>query len=576
MNKKKSGQRDLELQKRLHTLMFLRVLFVSVILGAFIIIRFKGTHVDITHAQSAPYILLAVIYFTNIVYIFLIKYFGRIRLQAYFQLLFDTVFITFFIYTTGGIDSIFSFLFILNIICGSIIFSRKGGILLASASSILYGLMLDLHYYGLIHPLGSRVNVPSSSYDSSFLFYTILVNMAAFYLVGLLSGFLAEQTRKSRAELKETKLDLDKLEILHESIINSITSGLIVLDNDERVILFNPTAEKILGIHTHQISRLSLASALPVLRQHVRNVHKISPSVNVPPFQDFPYQKPDGTKVYLRLSISPLRYLSSGKGGKILVLQDVTETKQIEENMKKVEGLALVGEMAAGIAHEIRNPMASISGSIEVLKEGLAWDSTESRLMAIMSREIDRLNQLISDFLLFARPKETKWKTFDLNRVIGESLALFKNGPRWNRNINVQTHFNNPITIESDPDQIKQVLWNLFLNASDAMPDGGTLDIVTKWVFESPESTEKNVAIVMRDTGDGFDSKTLPKLFTPFFTTKEGGSGLGLATVKRIVDQLQGRVSGGNYQNGGAEIVIILPRGSRPGHSQPTADMENK
>ena len=576
MNKKKSGQRDLELKKRLHALMFLRVLFVSVILGALIIVRFRGTHVDITHAQSAPYILLAVIYFTNIVYIFLIKYLGRIRLQAYFQLFFDTVFITFFIYTTGGIDSIFSFLFILNIISGSILFSRKGGILLASASSILYGLMLDLHYYGLIHPLGSRVNVPSSSYDSSFLFYTILVNMAAFYLVGLLSGFLAEQTKKSRAELKETRLDLDKLEILHESIINSITSGLIVLDNEERVILFNPTAEKILGIHTHQISRLSLASALPVLRQHVQNIQKIRPSVNVPPFLDFPYQKPDGAKIYLRLSISPLRYLSSGKGGKIIVLQDVTETKQIEENMKKVEGLALVGEMAAGIAHEIRNPMASISGSIEVLKEGLAWDSTENRLMAIMSREIDRLNQLISDFLLFARPKETKWRTFDLNRVIGESLALFRNGPQWNKNVNVQTHFNNPITIESDPDQIKQVLWNLFLNACDAMPDGGTLDIVTKWVFESPESTDKNVAIVMRDTGDGFDSKALPKLFTPFFTTKEGGSGLGLATVKRIVDQLQGRVSGGNYQNGGAEIVIILPRGSRPGHSQPTADIENE
>jgi len=566
MNEKKSGYRDSDLQKRLHTLMFFRVLFVSVILGALIIIRFRESHVYITNGQSAPYILLAVIYFTNIVYIFLIKYLGRIRLQAYFQLFFDTIFITFFIYTTGGIDSIFSFLFILNIISGSIILSRKGGILVASASSILYGLMLDLHYYGLIHPMGSRVNYTSDSYNSAFLFYTILVNMAAFYLVGYLSGFLAEQTKRSRAELKETRLDLNKLEALHESIINSITSGLIVLDDKERVILFNPTAEKILGIHTHQISGLSLASSLPALRQQVKSVSQMRPLVNMPPFMDILHQKPDGTKIYIRLSISPLRYLSTEKGGEIIVFQDVTEIKRIEENMKKVEGLALVGEMAAGIAHEIRNPMASISGSIEVLKEGLSWDSTESQLMAIVSREIDRLNQLISDFLLFARPKETKLRAFDLNQVIMESLALFKNGPRWNENVSVLTHFMDSVTIESDPDQIKQVLWNLFLNACDAMPDGGILDIGTKWVFETPESTNKNVAIVIHDTGDGFDPITLPKLFTPFFTTKEGGSGLGLATVKRIIDQLQGRISGSNHPDGGAEIAIILPMGSDADH----------
>ena len=572
MNGKKPGHGDYDssfsgLQKRLHTLMFLRVLFVSVILGALIIIRFRGTHVDISQAQSAPYVLLAVIYFTNIVYIFLIKYLGRIRLQAYFQLFFDTVFIIFFIYTTGGIDSIFSFLFILNIISGGILFSRKGGMIIASASSILYGLMLDLHYYGLIHPFGSRVmasdNYDSSFYDSSFLFYTILVNMVAFYLVGYLSGFLAEQTQKSRAELKETRLDLNKLERLHESIINSITSGLIVLDEKECVILFNPTAGKILGVHTHQIAGLSLASALPVLREQVQSVAKCRPSVNMPPFVDIPYQTPDGAKIYLRLSISPLRYLSSGKGAKIIVFQDVTEIKRIEENMKKVEGLALVGEMAAGIAHEIRNPMASISGSIEVLKEGVAWDNTQSRLMAIVSREIDRLNQLISDFLIFARPKETKWRTFDLNQVIMESLELIKNDQRWNENVNILTHFNDSVMIESDPDQIKQVLWNLFLNAFDAMPSGGTLDITTQWVFETPESVLKNVSIAIRDTGNGFDSKTLSKLFTPFFTTKEGGSGLGLATVKRIVDQLQGRVTGKNDPDGGAEIIIILPGGGR-------------
>ncbi|MCF8128632.1 MAG: PAS domain S-box protein [Deltaproteobacteria bacterium] len=559
MKEKKSGLRNLELQKRLYTLMFLRVLFVSVILGALIIIRFRESHAEIDTVQTAPYILLAVIYFTNIIYIFLIKYLGRIRLQAYFQLFFDTVFITVFIYTTGGVDSLFSFLFILNIISGGIIFSRKGGILVASASSILYGLMLDLHYYGLIHPIGARTDFTSESYNSAFLFYTILVNMAAFYLVGYLSGFLSEQTKMSQAELKEAKLDLNKLEVLHESIINSITSGLIVLDEEGRVILFNPTAEKILDVYSGQFSGMTLASALPALEAHFQRVAKIRPSANTPPFMDMPYQKPNGGKIYLRLSISPLRYGSTDKGGTILILQDVTELKRIEENMKKVEELALVGEMAAGIAHEIRNPMASISGSIEVLKEGSSWDGTQSRLMTIVSREVDRLDKLINDFLLFARPKKPKLRTFDLNRIVTESLELFKNGRHWNENITVMKHFKGSLMIESDQDQIRQVLWNLFLNARDAMAAGGTLHITTGWMSESPGSTGEDVSIVIRDTGDGFEPKLLPRLFTPFFTTKEGGSGLGLATVKRIVDQLHGTVSGNNHPDGGAEIVIMLP-----------------
>ena len=165
---------------------------------------------------------------------------------------FDSLFIAVFVYTTGGIESIFSFLFILNIISGSILLYRRGSLLLASADSILYGLLLDLHYYGLIHPLGSRVGFSAESYDSAYLFYTILVNMAGFYLVGYLSGFLAEQTRKTRDELKETRLDLDKLVVLHESIINSIWTGLIVLDQRDRILLLNPASKKILVlVQTH-------------------------------------------------------------------------------------------------------------------------------------------------------------------------------------------------------------------------------------------------------------------------------------------------------------------------------------
>jgi signal transduction histidine kinase len=188
--------------------------------------------------------------------------------------------------------------------------------------------------------------------------------------------------------------------------------------------------------------------------------------------------------------------------------------------MKKVEGLALVGEMAAGIAHEIRNPMASISGSIEVLKEGGAWNSTQNQLMAIVSREIDRLDQLISDFLLFARPKETKWKRFDLNQVIAESLELFKNSQRWNKRVRVTKQFNEISMIESDPDQIKQVLWNLFLNACDAMPSGGTLDITTKMISEGARSTRKTLPSSFVTPGRDLPLNLFPNFLPPFSPPK--------------------------------------------------------
>jgi two-component system sensor histidine kinase PilS (NtrC family) len=234
--------------------------------------------------------------------------------------------------------------------------------------------------------------------------------------------------------------------------------------------------------------------------------------------------------------------------------------KQIEEEMRKVEGLAMVGELAAGIAHEIRNPMASISGSIQMLKENLEADSMNSRLMDIILREVSRLNSLVNDFLLFARPKQAKIESFDLNQLILESLELIKNSGKWVDRIDVHNRFPQSLRVESDPQQVRQVLWNLFLNASEAMPHGGSLYVSTEMV-NSPDvhgSGRKRVKVTIRDTGQGFSEEALQHLFTPFFTTKEGGSGLGLATVKRIVEGLRGHVYGNNHAEGGAEITVLL------------------
>ena len=549
-----------ELSGRLKALMLLRFLFVTLLLGALIFIQIKETQTYFGYIHTSHYLLIATIYFLTFVYVIIFKYSKNLLWLAYSQLLVDTFFVTAIIYVTGGIESIFSFLFILTIINGSIILYRKGGMLIASSSSILYGLLIDLHYYGVIHPLG-RPEAYDVQYQSPYIFFLILANIAGFYLVAYLSSYLSEQARKSRVELKAKQIDIDKLEVLNESIINSITSGLIVLDDQNRIILFNPAAEKIFGIKTDQAFGQKIDQALPFLKNHLTGIQPppFQTPKKVPPFIDLSYLSPNGEKIPLRFSTSLLRLPQADRKGNILIFQDMTEVMEIEEEMKKVEGLALVGELAAGIAHEIRNPMASISGSIQMLRDGLNENDVNSRLMDIVSREIGRLNRLVNNFLLFARPKKANFKKFDLNQVIHESLDLFKNSHHWTEKTKALTDFQNNISFKSDPEQIKQVLWNLFLNACEAMPDGGSFYVTTRLEPDVPQPDQKLVKIIVRDTGDGFDNKVLSQAFIPFFTTKDEGSGLGLAIVKRIVEGLQGKVYAGNHAEGGAEIGIELP-----------------
>jgi two-component system sensor histidine kinase PilS (NtrC family) len=549
-----------DLSSGLQRLMFLRVLFVSLLLGASIFIQANETRAYFGDIQTSHYALIAVIYCLTFVYIILLKHSRNLVKMAYLQLISDTFLITALIYATGGIESIFSFLYILIIIYGSIILYRKGGMIVASSSSILYGLLLDLHYYGIIEPIGSRLSY-QIEYQSPSFFYMLVVNIAAFYLVAFLGSYASEQTRKTRVELRAKQNDLIKLEALNEWIIQSITSALITLDDEGRIILFNPAAEEIFGIPAAQAVSRPLDEVLPSLREAMGNGLKgsIGHGAGKKPYvpMDVPYVRSDGEKMFLQTSVSPLSLPGGNQRGQILFFQDMTAMRQIEAEMKKVEGLALAGQLAAGIAHEIRNPMASISGSIQILKEGLKKDAMSSRLMDIILREISRLNHLVSDFLLFARPKAADVQAFDLNELIRDSLELFRNRGEWSHKVNVETALNGPLRIESDPEQIKQLLWNLYLNAFDAMTEGGTLHIATDEV-DDKRAQRRYARITIRDTGKGFSKEALDHLFTPFFTTKEGGSGLGLAIVKRIVEGLRGEVYGQNHADGGAEITLLL------------------
>jgi len=544
-----------ETLSRLQLLMFLRVGFVSLLLGVAIIIQVRETKTYFGEILNAHYFLIALIYFLTFFYVIALNYIKNFPRFAYLQLLLDTTFITAIIYTTGGIESIFSFLYLLNIISGGIILYRRGGMIIASFSSLLYGGFLDLSYYELIKPIGYHLPY-LQDYQSSEIFYRILVNVAGFYLVGLLSGFLSEQIRKSRAELKVKQKDIADLEILKENIIQSISSGLVALDEHGKVIAFNRGAERIFGIDSLDAIQKHINDIIPFVMPYLK-------LTNPNKFTQLSHKRSHGQQIDLLLNISPLRDQDGSKKGKILVFQDTTRIREMEREVKRMEDLAMLGELAAGIAHEIRNPLASISGSIQVLNDSLSKKATHinKRLMEIILREVSRLNHLVNDFLQFARPQSIEIEEFDLNQLIMDTLYIFQNSQSWSQNLAVETKFFSPLKINSDPQQLKQVFWNIFLNTCEAMPKGGFICVSTdkmKGLNGSGEYID-SVRIKVEDNGPGIDAKVIKDMFKPFSTTKKDGSGLGLAIVRRIVEGLGGKVSGQNLAGGGAAIAIILP-----------------
>jgi len=550
--------RDLDQKEtlsRLQLLMFLRVGFVSLLLGVAIVIQVRETKTYFGEILNAHYILIALIYFLTFIYIVALKYIKNLFKFAYLQLLIDTIFITAIIYTTGGIESIFSFLYLLNIISGGIILYRYGGMIIASFSSILYGAFLDLSYYGLINPIGYRF-LYAQEYQSSEIFYMILVNAAAFYLVAFLSGFLSEQIQKSRAELKVKQKDIADLEMLKENIIQNISSGLVAVDEHNKIIVFNRGAERIFNLDSRDAIQKDISDIIPHIMPYlkVHSPHK---------FSQLSYKGKEDQQIDLLLNISPLKEYDGSNKGKILVFQDTTRIREMEQEVKRMEDMAVLGELAAGIAHEIRNPLASISGSIQVLNDSLSKEEAHinRRLIEIVLREVSRLDHLVNDFLQFARPQRIEIEEFELNQLIMDTLYLFQNSQSWSEHLDIETKIMSPLTIKSDPHQLKQVFWNIFLNASEAMPKGGIISISAQKEtdFESSSESEESVRIKIEDNGPGLDPKIAKDIFKPFATTKKDGSGLGLAIVKRLVEGLGGKVSGENLAREGTTITIRLP-----------------
>ena len=420
-----------DLHRKLKWLIFFRGLFAAVLLGSiFLVIMRPDMELQLV-GKALDYLLLIslVLLVLSAVYIVALPWIRRLMLFAYVQVGIDTFLVTLIIFVTGSFSSIFAFMYLVVIVYATMVTYRSGGMVIATLCCIQYGLMIDLEYYGIIHPLGYEAGFLAAGHDWPYIIYKLLLTIVACYAVAILSGFLSEQERSAKRDLWA-----------------------------------------------------------------------------------------------------------------------------MEDQMKRMERLAAVGEMAAGLAHEIKNPLASLTGSIQMMQDQLDYDPEQERLMQIVMREADRLSTLVTDFLRFAKPGPGNAEVIRLDDVVSEVVGLFASDPRYQSDIEVKTDLAPGLHVTIDPEHLRQVLWNLLYNAAEALEDHGEIEVKVY------PGRKNHACISITDNGPGMDEQTLSTVFDPFFSTKSGGTGLGLSIVQQVVGAHGGLVDIDSTPGGGTTVTIRLRR----------------
>jgi len=471
------------------------------------------------------------------------------RAHVRLQILTDIAFSTALLYVTGGIDTSFNFLYPLIIIVASIQLPRVWAYLTAGLSFVLFAAMLEFTQYGLLHSYSM-----SSRPDNKTLQLVIVVNFCAYFAVAYLASTLSTKLRQGDVQA------LENLQALHESIIHSMSGGLITADLQGRITLLNPAGEKLLERRVQNVIGKNVQELFldrlpgfesPSIKGEVRCV------------------TPEGTEKIFGMKVSLLRVAEQGELGYIYTFADLTDLRRLEHEIRMRDRLSAVGRMAAGIAHEIRNPLSSIAGSVKVLTNISTLNDEQRTLVEIVTRESERLNRIISDFLIYSREKSYKFRPQNLVALLNDTLALLENHPlilnpakSSAKKISIVRQYATSDALAIvDGDKLKQVFWNLCENAVRAMPGGGTL---TVGLMEK----EKTWMIYFGDTGSGMDSQLMEKIFEPFQSRFEGGTGLGLAIVYQIIQAHEGQISVSSAAGKGSEFRLEFLRPPKADSSQ--------
>ncbi len=465
------------------------------------------------------------------------------RWHAPIQIALDLGVITGIVYASGAQDSYFISLYLLAILMGSILFSRRGTFLVAGFSFVLLGCITEITYYGIIPR--TAISTPSPRALESWLGS----NLFAFFAVAYLGSLLAQTIQSKGVELEQKSEALKDLQAFNNDIIESMRGGLLTVDLDGRILLINRAGAEITGHGFGLLRGENVADVFPgfwpVEMDEGGNPRALRKEMEL--------RTPGGATRFLGISISPLRTGQNQASGFVFNFQDLTELKRLEHEVLTKERMAALGRLSAAIAHEIRQPLTAMTGALKELARFAPLEDDDKKLVQIVSRESQRLNQIITEFLDYSREKSYAFTDVDMLSVIEETLVLIERNAVASGKIRIERHFSQrPLRARADRDAMKQVFWNLCNNALRAMPDGGVLSV-------HGEAVQNSVRISIRDTGRGMEPGASARIFEPFQSAFPGGTGLGLAIVYQILQAHRGRIHVETGLGSGAEFIVDLP-----------------
>jgi two-component system, NtrC family, sensor histidine kinase PilS len=485
----------------------------------------------------------------TLIYTIGLQFFRNLPVQAFIQLSIDLLLITWLVWVTGDAWSPFVALYIIHISVASMLLGPKGAAFSSVACAVAFTGISIATITGILRPFLE----PANEVSIFKAIQTVGLNDIAFLVVGLLAARLAERKTTSEVKLIAATQSLASLRALHERIVESIRSGVVTTDLEGRIYTSNAAAEEITGYKAAELRGQDVSILFGNLDSMEEESLKAAAEGIPTPRFEAECLTSEGVRLTLGFSIFPLFDELRQTTGLVITFQDLTRMRSLEASSRRQDRLAAVGRVAASIAHEIRNPLAAMRGSIQVLRSEIGDDSTQAQLMEIILRESDRLNKIITDYLTYARPRAHSLVNVDLKELLSETFTLLRHDPAIRENHILETALpDRPVIVNADPSQLKQVFWNLARNALQAMPDGGTYQATLE------QRQNGKLYIVFADSGCGMSAEQVEHLFEPF-SSRTGGTGLGLSIVYQIIREHSGTINVSSREGQGTTITIGLP-----------------